>query len=124
MGDAEFIDPRCDSMLFRRCFMRRVTRKAMTPAATRARKPSTTMTAIAQPGNLFEFSDWGVPEPLAPVALGVGAPSERDEPEPTPVPTVVVALDADVTVALDDAAAAEDTDAADADDIDATTQSA
>ena len=100
----------------------------MTPAATRARKPSTTMTAIAQPGNLLALFDCTDPEPAA-VELAVGAPPEGFEealvpfPPPTPVPRLV---DVAVAVAddLDESAAAEEADAADADDMEATTQSA
>lgn len=111
-------------MLFLR-FMRRDTRNAMMPAATRARKPSTTMTAIAQPGNLFALSD--CTEPVPDVELAVGAPPEvfEDAPEPFPPLTPETAVDVAVTDldadALDDAADAEDAEAAEADDMEATT---
>lgn len=132
IGDAEFIEPRWDSMLFLRLRIRRVMKKARMPDATSARKPRTTITAIAQCGNVELAADWT--EPVLPTAVDVGPADCRlegdpDEPEPEGF-EVAVAEDA-AAADLDDAA---DTDAADADadaaeaaeaeDMDATTESA
>lgn len=124
MGVDEPIDPRCDSWLWRfRRSRRMMTNARITPASS-ARKPRTTMTAMAQCGNDEPPPDCTLPavgDDVAPLPLAWAdaeeAAASADDSD---------ASDADAA----DAADAAETDATDADDaaaaavIDAATASA
>lgn len=129
MGVDEPIDPRCDNREFCRWRTRRMIKKNRITSARRARKPRTTMTAIAQWGNEeFPFPDCTFPLPEAFVDEGLVA-FVLGEPKP-PACDIEEARDAeDAAAAEADAAAAEAADrddaaAADVEDIDAMTESA
>jgi hypothetical protein len=108
------------------------------PPATIARKPSTTMTAIAQCGKSeLPDPDWTLPVARDEVDDGELKVEVRLEPVPPMMTTVFVAplsvrvsvrenseSEAAAAAELADAAAADDAEATDAEDIDATTKSA
>lgn len=134
IGVAEPIDPRWESVLFRRLRKRLIMKKARMPLARSARKPSTTITAIAQWGNEELAADWTFPLPGPPEPEGFTAVPVLVEP---PSPPAWDRREADEAEAADadeaEAANADDRDAADADDaaaaadvddIDAITESA
>lgn len=104
MGVDEPMEPRCESAAPRRILIRRMMKKMRIPVATKARKPRTTMTAIAQCGNDDPPpSFWTFPDPGP--AVGV------------PCAELRLACDADDTDAREeDRDAAEEAEAADADD--------
>ena len=110
-------------------------KNARIPVARSARKPSTTMTAIAQCGNEEPALSCTLPEPEPPAVLVAdGFAPEPEVPEPPSPPPARDDADAAAAEAEDrEAAAAEDADAADAedaaaaaevDDMDARTESA
>lgn len=113
MGVDDPIDPLCDNRLFRLRRSRRMITKVRMPPASRARKPSTTITAMAQWGKGVLFADCTLPAPS--VELDVGA-----VPLPLLEPLALLAFaEADEAEADEAAAAADDSDASDAEDADA-----